>query len=141
MFRWDQRKYEFKAGATGVCLEKTQFTAVIFNYSPADRETQSRAARFSRKKWLEYPILAVGGDSGPGVLNLNRNTRVAVEAGHQPQSPLIGRDQAHCLNSVFDQVQNNLLDLCMRGVYLRNVLLIFGGSGDSVDTKLILNRL
>jgi len=29
----------------------------------------------------------------------------------------------------------------MRGVYLRNVLLIFGGSGDSVDTKLILNRL
>src|SRR6516165_4351495 len=37
VFCRDQRKYEFKAGATGVCLGKTQFTAVIFNYSPADR--------------------------------------------------------------------------------------------------------
>src|SRR6516164_11749482 len=114
---------------------------MIFHYSPADRETESGTARFSRKKWLEYLILALGGYSGPRVLNINRDPGVTVEASHESQSPLIGRDQAHCLNSVFDQVQNDLLYLGMRCLYFRNVLIVFGGSNYSVNSKLILNQL
>jgi len=113
---------------------------VILDDTPTDRETQSRAALFSRKKCIEYPVLVLERYSGSRVLNINGHCGFTVEASRHSQTPLIGWDGPHCLNSVFDQVQDNLLYLCMRGVYLRKILLVFGGSNYGLSSKVVLNQ-
>jgi len=45
-----------------------------------------------------------------------------VQGGRQPQIPFAGLGGAHCLNRVFDQVQDDLLYLRMRGMIFRKII-------------------
>jgi hypothetical protein len=102
---------ELKNGAVGVRLDEPQFAPVVFDHSKADSEPQSHSAEFCRKERIEYAFSILDRNSGTGVLDRQQYGRVTIEARREPQMSSFRGYGAHCVDSVFDKVQEYLLKL------------------------------
>src|SRR6266404_1704344 len=128
---------KLKNRAVGVRLDKPQFAAAACNQGGRDGEPQSHTSRFCRKERIEYALAVLGGNSRPGVLDRHQYRRSTVETGFKPEPSCFRGREAHCIDSISDEVQEYLLEFHAIHQYLRKVVLKLRSDGYFVDLKIV----
>ena len=134
------RYCKFKNRADGIRLDEPQFASVIFYHVKTDRESQSCATGFCGKERIEYALPIPGRNSGPGVLDRDQYGRMTVETRREAQKSGSRGHGAHCLDSVLDEVQEDLLELRAIQGRLGKVVLKLSSNGHFVDLKIVLQQ-
>jgi hypothetical protein len=135
-----ERYCELKNRAVGVRLDESQFASVVFDHGKTDRESHSHTPGFRRKERIEYTLSILDRNSGPGVLDREHYRRVTVEPRCETQTSCFRCYGAHCIDSVFDEVQEHLLELRVIQMHFGKVVLKLGNDGHFVDLKIVLQQ-
>ena len=131
---------DLKNGTSGVRLDEPQFASVFCNQGRRDGEPQSHTPRLCRKEWIEYALSILDWYSGSGVFDRQQYGRVTVETRYEPQTSCFGGHGVHCVDSVFDEVQEHLLDLRTIQMHLGKISFKLCSDQYFVDLKIMLQQ-